>query len=327
MSFFLRRILPVFLALPLGLQVAQAQTLSPTLELQPQTSLEAEPDFATEFPETPDFRASQPKIAARQVPLAPPPDGFYQTPAELFPWLETLPDARPNNIKLRSLGKSSEGQNLWGLEIVPKGVSIWKLRRLAILCRQHGNEPEASASGARFVYQTLTTRDAKKRAWLSRTAILIILISNPDGASRYERRTAQNVDMNRDWGHKKSVEVAALQKGIYAWKPHLVVDVHQWLPSEHMPPTMAEASGGELATRTARAMAYNNARKRYALAARSRWGLDTLCHRFWGQRLKTPAILLETRHRPGVAGARDLAIQTSLTALWSALETVANPKK
>jgi hypothetical protein len=128
--------------------------------------------------------------------------------------------------------------------------------------------------------------------------------------------------MNRDWGKYKSVEVRALENWIGAWKPHLVVDVHQWLPFEKMPPPMAEASGGALAKKTAQAMAQNNASRGYWLAARSRWGLDTLCHRFWGQRFKTPSILLETRHRPGVPGARDVAIGTSLTALWSAAESI-----
>jgi hypothetical protein len=128
--------------------------------------------------------------------------------------------------------------------------------------------------------------------------------------------------MNRDWGPFRTQEVRVIVNWIAAWKPHLLVDVHQWLPKDRQNAPMAEASGGALAKRTAARMAQNSARRGYALSARSRWGLDTLFHRFWGQRYRVPSILLETRHRPGVAGAREVAIGTSLAALWSAAETV-----
>ncbi len=324
MPYFTVRFCAPFLALPLCLLAvrASAQTLSTPIAPQISISEEREPDFLDSV--TPESgRATLPTLAPRPSSLSAPPDSFYQTPGELLPWLENLRWVAPERIKIRQIGLSSEKRPLLALEITPPGVSPWKLRRLAVLCRQHGNEPEASASGARFVYETLATQNPKKRAWLDRTAILMVVICNPDGAAKYQRRTATNVDMNRDWGRKRSVEVAALERAVAAWKPHLLVDVHQWLPDERMPPPMAEASGGHLARQTAHVMAQENALRGYPLAARSRWGLDTLCHRFWGQRAGTPAILLETRHRPGVPGARDLAIQTSLTALWSALETVA----
>lgn len=263
-----------------------------------------------------------PQAATRLTPISAPPDGFYQTPAQLDPWLLNLAKARPAQVKTRILTTTPGGRRVVSLEITPPGVSPWKLRRLVVLCRQHGNEPEASASGARFIREFLTTTDPKKRRITARTALLIVPIANPDGAAAYRRRTDNNVDMNRDWGKYKSVEVRALENWIGAWKPHLVVDVHQWLPFERMPPPMAEASGGALAKKTVHAMANNSASRGYWLAARSRWGLDTLCHRFWGQRFKTPSILLETRHRPTVAGARDVAIGTSLTALWSAAESI-----
>jgi murein tripeptide amidase MpaA len=233
-----------------------------------------------------------------------------------------LAKIRPTQVKSRVLGRTPGGRRMVALEVVPAGVSPWKLRRLVVLCRQHGNEPEASASGMRFVREFLTTTDPKKRKIAAKTALLIVPVANPDGAAVYRRRTNKNVDMNRDWGRRKSSEVALLTKWIGAWKPHLVVDVHQWLPNERQPPPMAEASGGPLARRTAQRMAQNSASRGYWLAARSRWGLDTLSHRYWGQRFKIPAILLETRHRPNEAGARDIAIGTSLAALWSAAETV-----
>ncbi len=269
------------------------------------------------------FRTSKPVFGPRVVPILAPPDGFYQTPAQLEAWLLDLSKSRPRQVTTRVLGKTPGGRRILALEVMPPNISPWKLRRLVVLCRQHGNEPEASASGARFIREFLTSKDPKKRRIAQKTALLIVPIANPDGAAVYRRRTDQKIDMNRDWGHQKSAEVRLLTRWIAGWKPNLVVDVHQWLPREHQAQPMAEASGGQLARQTAQSMSQNNAVRGYVLAARARWGLDTLCHRFWGQRFKIPAILLESRHLPNVPGARDVAIGTSLTALWSAAETLA----
>jgi hypothetical protein len=229
---------------------------------------------------------------------------------------------RPDRVKRRLIGTSSEGRPIFGLEVTPPGVSPWKLKRLAVLCRQHGDEPEATASGTRFLREWLETTDVARQQRTDRIALLLIPISNPDGAAVYRRRNSWNIDLNRDWTQPRSDEVRALSAAIRAFKPHLVVDVHQWLPRDHMPPPMAEASGGWMARKAAQAMSIANAQRGYYLAARSRWGAATLCHRFFGQRAGTPAILLESRHRPNVPGARDVAIQQTLAALWSAAAVI-----
>lgn len=270
----------------------------------------------------PSGRPTRPSGKARFGKLGGAPNTFYQTPAEVLPWLEAVPMLRPDRVKRRFIGTSSEGQPIYGVEVTPPGISPWKLKRLAILCRQHGDEPEATVSGTRFLREWLETTDPARRKWTSRTALLLIPISNPDGAAVYRRRNSWNIDLNRDWNQRRSPEVKALWTAIRAFKPHLVVDVHQWLPRDHMPPPMAEASGGWKARKTAQAMSIANAQKGYYLAARSRWGADTLCHRFFGQRAGTPAILLESRHRPNVPGARDVAIQQTLAALWSATAVI-----
>ena len=270
---------------------------------------------------SPDLRPTLPRIVVPLPTLTAPPDTFYQTPAQLYPWLESVARSRPRQAKLRIIGQSSTGASLVALEIAPPGQSPWNLKRLVVVCRQHGNEPEATASGARMIFHWLNPRTARERNLAARTALLIVPIANPDGAARYQRHTAQSIDMNRDWGRNKSVEVRALTRWIAAWKPHLIIDNHQWLPAQRMPPPMAEASGGARAQRAARIMSQRNAQSGYALSARSRWGLDTLCHRFWGQRYKTPAVLLETRHLPTKPGARSKAIEMAELALWGAAES------
>ena len=310
------------LALLFGLSVpaaAQEFSASQTELPAPRPSPISTP---ADSPTAPELRASLPRIVPAIPTLSAPPNTFYQTPAELYPWLESVALARPRQVKLKIIGQSSSGASLVALEIAPPGKSPWNLKRLVVVCRQHGNEPEATGSGARLIYHWLAPRTARERGLAARTALLIVPIANPDGAARYQRRTAQNIDMNRDWGKNHSVEVRALTRWIWSWKPHLVIDNHQWLPSEHMPPPMAEASGGIKARQAARTMNQRTAQNGYPLAARSRWGLDTLCHRFWGQRFKTPAVLLETRHLPGKNGARTTAIEQAETGLWGAAESV-----
>ncbi len=271
---------------------------------------------------TPRLRATRPTPQSSVVPR--PPDGFYQTPDEVYPWMFAVARARPDRVRLLRLGQSSQGRTMWAMEIRPVGNVSTKLKRLAVICRQHGNEPEATVSGTRFAAQFLAASTPAARVLAQKVMLLVVPIANPDGAEHYQRRTAQNIDMNRDWGHNHSPEVRALTEMVKSWKPQLLVDNHQWLPFEKMPPPMAEASGGALARGVAQSMSESNAARGYYLAARSRWGLDSLCHRFWGQRFGVPAVLLETRHRPNVQGARDQAIAQALSALWAATKTLAH---
>ena len=311
---------PLLCALP-----ASAQQLS--AREKPALAPSRSPQPATIAPENaplgePRLRDSLPYIKPPAIELQRPPDSFGQTPAQLYPWLENVAMARPKQAKLRIIGDSSSGASIVAMEITPPGQSPWNLKRLIVVCRQHGNEPEATGSGARLIYHWLNPRSARERNLVAKTALLIVPIANPDGAAYYKRHTARGIDMNRDWGRNQSVEVAALTRWIGGWKPHLVIDNHQWLPSDHMPVPMAEASGGERARRAARVMSSRSAQRGFALSARSRRGLDTLCHRFWGQRYGTPAVLLETRHQPGKAGAREKALAQAEAALWGAAESV-----
>ena len=337
MSFRRSRRRALLLLSPLLISPALARADAPQFSAPAPASPpdKSRPQFVPQTPaplesESPTLRATLPRTApviptaSARPALLPPPNSFGQTPVQLYPWLENVALARPDQVKLKIIGQSSSGGSIVALEIAPPGRSPWQLKRLVVVCRQHGNEPEATASGARLIYHWLNPRTARERNLAAKTALLIVPIANPDGAAAYKRHTARGIDMNRDWGVNQSVEVRALTRWIAAWKPNLVIDNHQWLPSEHMPPPMAEASGGADAKRAARTMSARTAQRGYALSARSRWGLDTLCHRFWGQRFKIPAVLLETRHLPAKPGARTTAIEQAETGLWGAAESIGN---
>jgi len=282
-------------------------------------------NYDTPAPDSP-YRLSPPAFVPRGVAqlgeLALPPDTAIQTLEDVHPWLQSVATLYPDRVTLRVIGWSSQGRPVIALEVRPPSSSSGPSRRIVVQCRQHGDEPEATASGTRFLYEWLTSTNPAQAKVSSSTTLLFVAVANPDGAAKCQRRSGADIDMNRDWGIFRSPEVRALAGAFTAWKPQLVVDVHQWDPAPHMPPPMAEGSGGELAERTAWAMAAADGERGLPLAARYHWGLDTLCHRYFGQRLHIPAILLESRHMPTIPGYRAVAIATTVTALWSAAGNV-----
>jgi predicted deacylase len=189
-----------------------------------------------------------------------------------------------------------------------------------------------------FVASTATNRKQQQQAlnsstnsWeaaqpafllLRRVAILIVPVANPDGAWRKRRHNGLGQDLNRDWENGRSPEVSAMNSLVAAWQPHLVVDVHQWVPGDSTQTPMAEASGGFLGRRVASAMASAVRAKGMRLSYRTHGVGGSLCHRYWGAR-GIPAILLETVHRPNSPRQRQIAIQTTVIALQRALDILA----
>ncbi|RYX80418.1 hypothetical protein EON83_28660 [bacterium] len=308
-----------FVPLPEEAEPVQLSPRQGPSELVPSSQLPIE----NEANLVPQLRSTRPTLDSRSFSIPRPPNGFGQTPDEVYPWMFAVARSRPDRVRLLRLGLSSQKRVMWGLEIRPAGKPRPNLKKLAVICRQHGNEPEATVSGTRFAAQFLAASTPAARVLAQKMTLLIVPIANPDGAAVYKRRTAQNIDMNRDWGRNQSPEVRVLTQMVKSWKPQFVIDNHQWLPLKNIPVPMAEASGGQVARGVAQSMSQSNASRGFLLAARSRWGLDSLCHRFWGQRFGVPAILLETRHQPSIQGARDKAIEQALSALWAATKTLA----
>ncbi len=251
-----------------------------------------------------------------------PPATARMTTEDIQGWLEQVAAANPHNTKLLRLAQSSEGRFVWALEIRPQGTPQENFQRLAIVCRQHGDEPETTAAGAELIHQLLTSPTPRTARVLSRTAVLVIPVANPDGASRKQRHNALGQDLNRDWGRGRTREVSAIMYELQRWQPQLVVDVHQWVPGDAHQTPMAEASGGSLSRKAASAMTAAARKNGYWLAYRSQGGGGTLCNRHYGGK-GVPAILLETIHHPDSPNRRNIAIQTSVVALQRALDLLA----
>jgi hypothetical protein len=110
--------------------------------------------------------------------------------SDIVPLLQALPPS----YRLRVLGKSNEGRNIYGVTMGtgPVSVLLWS--------QMHGDEPTATMALFdifRFM-QRHDEFDDFRDGILSRLTIHVVPMLNPDGAERYTRRNVQDIDINRD---------------------------------------------------------------------------------------------------------------------------------
>jgi hypothetical protein len=275
-----------------------------------------------DLPQEPDFVYEIPPDVVYTLRVPRPPHTLLMTNENVSPWLQKIAREFPDNARLFRLTQTAQGRYVWGLEIRPQNVPLENLRRLAVICRQHGDEPETTAAGAELIYQLLQSTP-RNRNLLRRVALFIVPVTNPDGAARKKRHNALGQDLNRDWGQGQTREVSAIMYHLQSWQPHLVVDVHQWVPGDRTQTPMAEAAGGMLGRQAGKLMAQAARQRGYALSYRSRGVGGALLHQHYGWGRGISAILLETVHRPKSAKQRQVAINTSVAALQRALEFLA----
>ncbi|HVX65591.1 MAG TPA: M14 metallopeptidase family protein, partial [Bryobacteraceae bacterium] len=178
-------------------------------------------------------------------------------------------------LRLRELGASTEGRPFIAAIIAsPRTLAgldhyAWIGRKLAdprttpeaeadtligqgkavvmITCSIHSTEPASTASAVELAYRLLTRNDARTRAILDNTILLLVPSLNPDGVdlvSRWYRSTLGTAfegtappelyhkytghDNNRDWYFFTQVETRLAVAGLHnAWHPQIVYDLHQ----------------------------------------------------------------------------------------------------
>jgi len=249
---------------------------------------------------------------------APPPAGVD----ELSGWLRRLAAENREACRLVELGCSPGGRAVLGIEVRPQHVVAGDMQRCAIICRQHGDEPDASAAGAALVQRLVTAPTLRTWEVTGCVAALVIPCANPDGAAVGTRSNSSGQDLNRDWGVGATPEVSAIGAELARWNPHLVIDVHQWVPGDECQEPMAVATGGGLATAAAAAAGNACRTHGYPLAARGMRLGSTLCTAYYGARCGIPALLLETRHVPSSVRSRATAVRTTVVGLLRVLDLV-----
>ena len=98
-----------------------------------------------------------------------------------------------------------------------------------VLCSQHGNEPAGREAGIELIRDLAYTDDPALQELLTRANVLITPTANPDGRFRNARENGIT-DINRDHLNLRTVEAQAFAAVSNLWKPHMIVDHHEYGP-------------------------------------------------------------------------------------------------
>lgn len=126
-------------------------------------------------------------------------------------------------LAVDQIGESFEGRAIYELSFGAgeKKVMMWS--------QMHGDEPTATMAFFdlfNFLEGSDDGQDAIRTLLKEKLIIHFIPMLNPDGADRYQRRTAQGIDMNRDARAGHTVEGALLRARAKAIKPQYGFNLH-----------------------------------------------------------------------------------------------------
>ncbi len=97
----------------------------------------------------------------------------------------------------------------------------------------HGNEPAAGEGSLALIYAAATGNltDYNGGDILDSVNILVYPRINADGSYKFQRNNVYaNLNMNRGYLHMRSSEVQDVVSVYNAFRPHIVMDAHEWTP-------------------------------------------------------------------------------------------------
>lgn len=145
--------------------------------------------------------------------------------AELMTHLASLKQSLGNLVTIEQIGSSAEGRsiNLLTLGTGKTKIFLWS--------QMHGDEPTATMALLDILnYIALNKNSAEVKKILSETTLLIIPMLNPDGAERFQRRTSQGIDMNRDALRLQTPEARVLKSTRDKYNPEIGFNLHDQDP-------------------------------------------------------------------------------------------------
>lgn len=145
--------------------------------------------------------------------------------AEMMTHLESLKKSLGDMMRLEQIGSSAENRsiNLLTLGAGKTKVFMWS--------QMHGDEPTATMGLLDILnYISLNRNSVEVKKILSETTLLIIPMLNPDGAERFQRRTSQGVDMNRDALRLQTPEARILKSVRDKYNPEIGFNLHDQDP-------------------------------------------------------------------------------------------------
>jgi hypothetical protein len=145
--------------------------------------------------------------------------------AELMKHLETLKKSLGNLVRIEQIGNSAEKRSINLLTIGTGKTKIFMWSQM------HGDEPTATMGLFDLLnYISLNRNSPEIKTILSETTLLIIPMLNPDGAERFQRRTSQGIDMNRDALQLQTPEARILKATRDRLNPEIGFNLHDQDP-------------------------------------------------------------------------------------------------
>lgn len=146
-------------------------------------------------------------------------------------------------VKVEEIGKSFEKREIYRVE--------WGKGKTKVLMwsQMHGDEP--TATPALMDMFAFLQKNRKKLKWVERLektlTIRAIPMLNPDGAELFQRRNAQNIDINRDTINLKTPEANILLKQRNEWQPDIGFNLHNQQELTSVGDTLKQATISVLA--------------------------------------------------------------------------------
>jgi hypothetical protein len=127
---------------------------------------------------------------------------------------------------VRQIGNSYEGRSIHAIQVGSgkRNVMLWT--------QMHGDEPTATLAVFDILRFLLAndSLNAYRKLILDELSITIIPMLNPDGAAVFNRRNAQDIDINRDALDKNTPEAAILWQMAQELKPVFGFNLHDQSP-------------------------------------------------------------------------------------------------
>jgi hypothetical protein len=136
-------------------------------------------------------------------------------------WIGRFAAESPSLFTAEEIGRSVEGRsiNLISFGRGPFHVLLWS--------QMHGDEPTATAALLDILEHVRRHQgDAAVQQMLERLTLHLVPMLNPDGAARFQRRNAQQIDINRDALLLQTPEGRALKTVRDRLKPALGFNLH-----------------------------------------------------------------------------------------------------
>lgn len=145
------------------------------------------------------------------------------TQSDMLRWLKPLEEREV--FAASQLGTSTEGRTI---SLLTLGTGSTKV---LLWSQMHGDEPTATMALLDILnfFAHAPDHPVVKMIY-ERLTLLIIPMLNPDGAKRFQRRTAQLIDMNRDAMQLTTPEARVLQETQAAYRPEFAYNLHDQDP-------------------------------------------------------------------------------------------------